>query len=133
MRFWGGSTGWLARLGGEDVILVSQGKIKIGKVIQAGKVNSWPRIANIGDSMLEKKSINREKEKEDIRALGLVMVELMEPDTSMLYPDSLSLQRPEEWRDNTGIKEFLAATEISSLEDLRKVGFNFEFSLYPTI
>lgn len=83
--------------------------------------------------MLEKKSINREKEKEDIRALGLVMVELMEPDTSMLYPDSLSLQRPEEWRDNTGIKEFLAATETSSLEDLRKVGFNFEFSLYPTI
>ncbi len=83
--------------------------------------------------MLEKKSINREKEKENIRALGLVMVELMEPDTSMLYPDSLSLQRSEEWQDNTGIKEFLAATETLSLKDLRKVGFNFEFSLYPTI
>jgi len=47
--------------------------------------------------MLEKKSINREKEKEDIRALGLVMVELMEPDTSMLYSNSLSLQRSEKW------------------------------------
>ena len=83
--------------------------------------------------MLEKKSISGEKEQEDIRALGLVMVELMEPDTSMLYPNSLTLQRPEEWRDNTGIKEFLAATETSSLEDLWMVGFNFAFSLYPTI
>jgi len=45
--------------------------------------------------MLEKKSINREKKKKNIRALSLVMVELMEPDTSMLYSDSLSLQRSE--------------------------------------
>jgi len=68
--------------------------------------------------MLEKKSINREKEKKDIRALSLVMVKLMKPDTSMLYSDSLSLQRSEKWQDNTGIKEFLTATKTLSLKDL---------------
>jgi len=68
--------------------------------------------------MLEKKSINREKEKKNIKALSLVMVKLMKPDTSMLYLNSLSLQRSEKWQDNTGIKEFLAVTETLSLKDL---------------
>lgn len=47
------------------------------------------------------------------------MMELMEPDTSMLYPDSITLQQPEKWSENTGIQEFLAATETSSSDDLR--------------
>jgi len=45
--------------------------------------------------MLEKKSINREKKKKNIRALSLIMVKLMKPDTSMLYLNSLSLQQSE--------------------------------------
>jgi len=68
--------------------------------------------------MLEKKSINREKKKKNIRALSLVMVKLMKPDTSMLYSNFLSLQQSEKWQENTGIKEFLTATKTLSLKNL---------------
>lgn len=71
--------------------------------------------------MIEKREINEHMAQKDIRAIGLIMVELMEPETSMLYPNSITLQQPEVWNKNTGIKEFLAATETSSLDDLRNV------------
>ena len=51
------------------------------------------------------------------------MMELMEGYTSAQYPDSLSLLRPEKWPDNQGIKAFLAATEVDSLEQLKTHSF----------
>ena len=75
--------------------------------------------------MIEGRTISKEKGQKDIRALGLVMVELMEPETSMLNPDSITLQRPDEWPKKIGIHEFLMATETSTLEDLRTVCLRF--------
>jgi hypothetical protein len=75
--------------------------------------------------MIEERGICKEMGRKDLRGLGLVMVELMEPKTSTLNPDSIILQQPEKWPKNIGILEFLAATETSSLDDLRTVCLRF--------
>lgn len=64
-------------------------------------------------------------ERKDIKALGLVMMELMEPDTNMLFPETITLKHPERWSEQTGIKAFLAATETASLVDLSSVNLYF--------
>lgn len=61
-------------------------------------------------------------ENKDVRSVGYMMLELMEADTSLARPNSIQLQRPEHWKDGTGIKEFLAATHTMSREQLHKVG-----------
>ncbi len=71
--------------------------------------------------MINKRTLTKEMERKDIQALGLIMMELMEPDTSMLFPETITLNDPEKWPEQAGIKAFLAATEISSLESLRSV------------
>lgn len=60
-------------------------------------------------------------EKEDVRSVGHMISELMEADTSLARPKSIQFQRPERWKDGTGIKEFLAATHTMSREQLYKV------------
>lgn len=59
--------------------------------------------------------------KGDIRSVGYMMLELMEADTSLARPKSIQLQRPENWKNGTGIKEFLEATHTMSREQLREV------------
>ena len=49
------------------------------------------------------------------------MMELMEPATSILEPDSIMLKDEGKWKDSLGIKDFLAATHRSSLGELKKV------------
>ena len=60
-----------------------------------------------------------ESKQEDVRALGLLMVRLMEIDTSLKAPRSLELQNPELW--NTRTKDFMARTAHSALKELEKV------------
>lgn len=60
-------------------------------------------------------------ETEDVRSLGYMMLELMEAETSLAKPKSIQLQHPEDWKDGTGIKDFLAATHTMSREQLYKV------------
>ena len=57
----------------------------------------------------------------DIKRIGIIMVELMEPTTSILNPSSTVLKTPEKWRDELGIKDFLAATQRDSLAQLKTV------------
>lgn len=71
--------------------------------------------------MINKRILNKEMEQKDIQALGLIMMELMEPDTSMLNPETIILKDPEKWSKQTGIKAFLAAIETASLDSLRSV------------
>jgi len=78
-------------------------------------------VANVGDSMINRRTLNKEMERKDIQAVGLIMMELMEPDTSMLFPETITLNDPEKWSEQTGIKAFLAATETASLDSLRRV------------
>ena len=49
------------------------------------------------------------------------MIDLMEPATSILDPSSTVLKEPQKWRDELGIKDFLAATQHSSLAQLKSV------------
>ena len=51
------------------------------------------------------------------------MVELMEPETFILEPHSTVLKNADEWKDGFGIKDFLAATQHSTLETLKNVSF----------
>lgn len=60
-------------------------------------------------------------ELEDVRSVGTMMMELMEPETSLSNPGSITLQHPERWKDSLGIKSFLAATAMSRLIDLKNV------------
>lgn len=50
------------------------------------------------------------------------MMELMEPETFMLYPHSTELQNPEEWKDD--IQNFFFATKQGSLERLKNVSLS---------
>ncbi|KAL9606567.1 MAG: hypothetical protein Q9179_000292 [Wetmoreana sp. 5 TL-2023] len=52
--------------------------------------------------------------------LGYVMVELMEHETSIRHPGKIDLARPEAWKEESGIKSFLAATQTDSLAKLKK-------------
>jgi hypothetical protein len=50
-------------------------------------------------------------------------MELMEPTTYILSPHSTELQSPEKWKDGSGVKDFLSATQYQSLEQLKNVSF----------
>lgn len=67
-------------------------------------VNHIPRLGN---------------EQRDYKALGVLMVRLMERGTNLEHPDSLELQHPERWDDS--IKQFLQETSHSNGEELQKV------------
>ena len=79
------------------------------------------KVANIGDSLLSNVRSNKEKEREDVQSLGLMMVELMEPDTSLSCPTTLELQHPEAWPDGQGIRAFLALTRTATMQELLEV------------
>jgi len=56
---------------------------------------------------------------QDIRALGLLMIQLMEIGTSLKDPQTLELQDPGRWDEN--IKIFLRNTAVLEGKELRKV------------
>ena len=43
-------------------------------------------VANIGDCILEERRLTESMEKEDVRSVGYMMLELMEADTSLARP-----------------------------------------------
>jgi hypothetical protein len=49
-------------------------------------------------------------ERNDIRGIGTVMLELMEPTTYILDPDSTELKDADRWKDGLGIEDFWKAT-----------------------
>ena len=49
------------------------------------------------------------------------MMELMEPETFILEPHSTVIKNAIVWKDGFGIKDFLAATQHSTLEALKNV------------
>ena len=77
----------------ENVMINRDGSIKLGKTATC----SW----------------------QDFRALGLLMVQLMDLRTSLRDPNTLQLQEPGNWNDD--IKSFLTGTAQSSGETLQKV------------
>ena len=84
-------------------------------------------LANAGDSFVYDKNLSEESRRNDLRSLGAVMMELMEPETYFLDTHSIELQNLEKCIDSLGIHDFLAATRDKSLEELEKVGH------FPTV
>lgn len=78
-------------------------------------------LANIGDCVLNGHTLTDATARNDVRSVGLVMVELMEPETIIRSPAQTNLAHPEVWKDESGIKDFLSATKTQSLEILKKV------------
>lgn len=72
--------------------------------------------------MMNAIKINEERERVDVRAVGLMMIELMEPETSLRDPASLVLKNPEKWLEGWGIRDFLSSTGTARLEELIRVG-----------
>ena len=75
-------------------------------------------IANIGQSVLANTTSTKNEQK-DYRALGLLMVRLMEFGTSLRNPDSLVLENPEAWSES--IKAFVRETTQTQGSSLQKV------------
>lgn len=108
------------------VLLRQDGKIKIGKVRRSKAVAKLTRVStNIADSVLQRKVISSDKADTDIKCIGNIMMELMEPGTSILDPQTTTLAYPEKWKDGLGIKDFLAATQHSVLSSLKKASKSF--------
>lgn len=74
------------------------------------------KIANIVDSMMDetRRDLNDTR---DAKAVGLVMMHLMEPGTSLLRPDTVNVQHPERWTGS--MRDFLGATQTDLLESLQ--------------
>lgn len=70
--------------------------------------------------MIEGRAFDKEKEKIDVRGVGNVMMELMENQTWVANPGSITLQHPEKWQDCHGIKSFLQETTTSTVARLKK-------------
>ena len=78
-------------------------------------------LANIGECILEERRLTDTTKRDDARSIGYMMMELMEPATNFLNGQTIELEHPEKWNDNTGIRDFLAATHTTSEEELCKV------------
>ena len=76
--------------------------------------------------MLRGRITDEQQERKDVRDVGLMMIEMMEPETSLTDPETSSLRYPEKWEEATGIKSFLCATETSSLQGLEHVGLHIQ-------
>ena len=77
--------------------------------------------ANVGDSFIEKRLFNPDSERNDVRSLGAIMMELMEPITYILDPQSTKLKDSDKWKNSLGVEDFLAATQHKSLQELKQV------------
>lgn len=97
-------------------MLVNQlGHVKIDK-IKAQRRKAWLILAiNVDESMLRSRQTNETHERKDIKDLGLMMVEMMKLETSLMNAQTLDLRSLERWEEATSIKSFLNATKTSSL------------------
>lgn len=77
-------------------------------------------VANVGQKMLEQERATEEQRRKDIRGVAKLMIEIMEPETSL--QGSVVLQHPERWSDSPDIKGFLSlAAAATSAEELKRV------------
>ena len=104
-----------------QVLFNAEGNIKLGRLRTPLRKPSLTDAANIGESMAHGKGLNQLREKEDVRSLGWLMMEIMEPETSLTRPQSMHLLQPRRWENGLGIKPFLESTCDSTISMLIKV------------
>jgi len=85
--------------------------------------------ANVGDSFIEKRQLNPDSERDDVRGLGAIMMELMEPTTYILDAQSTKLKDSDKWKNGLGVEDFLAATQHKSLQELKQVSSLIDLDL----
>ena len=85
--------------------------------------------ANVGDSFIEKRQLNRDSERNDVRSLGAIMMKLMEPTTYILDAQSTKLKDLDKWKNSLGVEDFLAATQSKSLQELKQVSSLIDLDL----
>jgi hypothetical protein len=61
----------------------------------------------------------KDSQQSDIKALGRVMKEIMEPGDARVNPRKIELNRPEAWSQD--IRDFQALTTTSSISELLQV------------
>lgn len=69
-------------------------------------------------------SIVSTTKQKDIRNVGTIMMEIMEPATFQENPESIVLHYPERWNDSLEIKSFLSKIATSDLVQLQGVSRN---------
>ncbi|OCT52719.1 hypothetical protein CLCR_10513 [Cladophialophora carrionii] len=81
--------------------------------------NGVVKLANIGKVALagSEKTLRR-----DVDAAGLILVRMLEPDTGMLFPKLLQLQRPSSCDANA--RDLIAGLNLLSTEDILKLRFS---------
>ena len=96
------------------------GKSSWVKLFFHGTTNYSYLTANLGESMLSK-NWKADSIRADIRAVGLMMMRLMEPSTNFRNANSLELENPDKW--DSAIMIFLQKTEYSTCQHLLQVSF----------
>lgn len=102
-------------LNSKNVLLSMNGSVKIGTLLSVMlPTPTLTIIANIGMCMLQK--IGQEKAQEDIRSVGRMVVECLEPSTFLKKGESLSLGP---W--DTALTKFVEHTKSKPIEVITKV------------
>lgn len=71
--------------------------------------------------MLEVCTSSQAEKQKDLGNVGTIMMEIMEPATSLNDDKSIVLQYPDRWGEGGEVKKFLGATATASLDELRHV------------
>jgi serine/threonine protein kinase len=117
-------------ISGENILLSKAGDVKLGAfsllVHQRRIMNISPLLANVGECLLaQSKEQNIQK---DVQSLGLLLVEMLEPDSVFLKPPPSTLQRPDCVEPSA--VDFLARTWSDSSDQLRQVCCSDSYMLH---
>ena len=107
------------KLTSENIRLSRTGSVKISESTLPGFAALANRMAkaNFWESTWDSSASSQEQQ--DVRSLGLVMVEMMEPGTSLEDPNTLILKGLRPWSGE--IKSFLKKTENAGIKDMLQV------------
>lgn len=75
----------------------------------------------MGERMFYSERATEDDKLKDVRSIGTVMMEIMEPETILLDPASTALKCPEKWKNAPVLLNFLKATENGSIVALKAV------------
>jgi serine/threonine protein kinase len=99
-----------------NIFLTLNGQVKIGKSIVPPLHTLLTDIGNIAVSLLQ--NVN-EDNSEDVKSVGRIIKEILEPGDSKKNPSSVALRNTDSGSDN--IRTFISATQTSNLRNLLNV------------
>lgn len=112
------------------ILLDLDGRVKIDKVqSETGRGRLLMCQANIGDSLIEKRQLNPDSKRNDIRSLEAIIMKLMKPTTYILDAQSTKLKNSDKWKNSLKVEDFLAATQHKSLQELKQISSLIDLDL----